>query len=244
LGETSVNISGSEMTEYFAPFKNSQESKVVNVVFSTKDSVTGDQPKTIELGCVQEEDLNVSEVYMFAEMEGNDGNSRILMSERFNADTVALGARYLDPKVLVKEFSLQEKMLMLGRGNDNITGVFTLFNGLAYNVSLRIRIVCYDITGREYPIANQFIDIQSLELTTGLAFNITSDLGLKEGKHNVVMGIYYQEELIYRYGDNSYEMYDTAFLASEPRIKSAAVLPTDRIRPGGNINLRSTRSRQ
>ena len=92
------------------------------------------------------------------------------------------------------------------------------------------------IAGDPYIIANQFIDLDAQNLSDSLVFDITNDIGFTEGRHVVLIGVYYLDQLIFRFRDDPFEMYSTAFLVSYRRIRDVEVLPTDRIRPGGHVN--------
>ncbi|MBN1391060.1 MAG: hypothetical protein JXA22_10515, partial [Candidatus Thermoplasmatota archaeon] len=234
IGRGRVMISG-DMKEYLVEFDNKENIETCEVELSTRQIFTPDEKLEVWIGCIVNSGVNVSQVFKYSQRFPLQ-IGKITQMDRYNTDTIALGARYLDPKVFIMDFQMDKKALLLDKENDLINGSFVIGNDLEQGIPVRIRLVCYDAMGNEYPIANQFLDLEARNLSGQLIFEVPQNLGFTEGRHVIVAGIYYQDQLIFRFGDESYEMYRTAFLVSYRRIKDVSVLPTDRIRPGGHIN--------
>ncbi len=239
LGRSRIYIEG-EMKQYLIGLNNRERIGSILVEFSTRGSISTNTPHRFVLGVVTGAGANASEVSVFEQSSRTatgEEMGRIVLTEMYNSKTLALGARYLDPKVIVMRLGLDKKALLLDREGDHITGELVIMNDLDHEIPVQVRVVCYRSGGREFGVANQFVDVKGKNLSDTLVFNVSSDLGLTEGKYVIVIGLYYQGSLIYRFGDDPSEMYSTAFLVSYRRIKEAEVLPTDRIRPGGHINI-------
>ncbi|MBN1540066.1 MAG: hypothetical protein JW939_07970, partial [Candidatus Thermoplasmatota archaeon] len=234
IGRGRVMISG-DMKEYIVEFDNRENVDTCEVEFSTRQIYTPDEKLEVRIGCIANSGLNVSRVLKYSQRFPIQ-TGKITQIDRYNTDTIALGARYLDPKVFMMDFHMDKKALLLDKEDDIINGSFVIANDLEQDIAVRVKLVCYDAAGNEYPIANQFLDLEARNLSGQLIFEVPRDLGFTEGRHVIVAGIYYQDQLIFRFGDEPFEMYSTAFLVSYRRIKDVSVLPTDRIRPGGHIN--------
>jgi len=238
LGRTTKNISG-EMREYYFGLGNNEATDAILVTFTTKDTISGEEGSRVFLGCAANSSANMSEIIHYSRdiaTVGGDSTERYRIDEMINSDPIAIGLMYVYQEIELFEFMMDKYMFMLDATNEKIEGSLVIINNMDYNISTRIRIVCYDTEGNEYGIANEFIDIEKRNLTDRLSFNFTSSLGIHEGRHSIVIGIYHQDYLIYRYGDDPNELRTTTFMVSKRRIIDASVLPTDRIRPGGHIN--------
>jgi len=234
IGRGRIMVAG-EMKEYLLAFDNKEYVDTCQVEFSTRHLFTPDEKLEVRLGCIVNSGVNASQVHKYSQRFPLE-TGKMIQVDRYNSDTIALGARYLDPKIFIMSFQMDKKALLLDKENDIINGSFVIVNDLDREVPVVVRLVCYDAMGNEYPIAHTPLDLEAKNVTGQLVFEVPKDLGFTEGRHVLVAGIYHQDQLIFRFGDEPVEMYSTAFLVSYRRIRDVEVLPTDRVRPGGHIN--------